>query len=234
MKKLLIFFLTVIVAFTITAPAYAEGVTAGGTKNVDVAIINGNAPITVETVYSVEINFSEALYAESTYFVWKVNVEGETITWNPETHTYYTTSGKKMVWSVPNPLEEALTVTNHSNASVNIEVGYEKMIHVAEPNPDVGLPDDPTQPDGNGNIFVLVPEYVDDTFGVGFKLRGTGAEGSVKTTLRAADVVAPGNPEAADKEVVAIVPFGEPTVPDKTYGTAVTVTTVVVRITSAE
>ena len=106
MKKFITLAMTFIMIIVMATSSFAATVGAGGnaTENVDV-IINKDE---VQTVYSVDIAWG------SLDFTYSLG-EGE---WNPADHTV---TGGTPGWNNP---EAKITVTNHSNAAVNIEAVF--------------------------------------------------------------------------------------------------------------
>lgn len=113
MKKLFatIIALAMVLSMSVTAFA-AEGSVTGqgaGDKTIDVTAKYDKSTST-ETVYNVDIKWDSMTF---TY------TESGTKVWNPATHTY--TTSKTSGWD---KTEANVTVTNHSNASVDVSVEY--------------------------------------------------------------------------------------------------------------
>lgn len=113
MKKLFatIISLAMVLSMGVTAFA-AEGSATGqgaGDRTIDVTA-KYDKSTSAETVYNVDITW------ESMSFTY---TESGTKVWNPETHTYTTTTNGG--WD---KTEADITVTNHSNASVDVAVEY--------------------------------------------------------------------------------------------------------------
>ena len=114
MKKISAVILILALFFTTSVTAFAANkITA--VNGSDSAIVKGtyNAGSAAATVYSVDITWGSM---EFTY------TDASTGTWNPATHKYDNISAAK--WSCSEGADK-ISVTNHSNADVTIQLGYE-------------------------------------------------------------------------------------------------------------
>ncbi len=219
MKKIFIAILAVIMALSASFYAFAEGEIPGASKDVTVALVDthGN-PVTYERTWSVEVTFSEALDQP---FEWQANAAKDDIVWNPDAHRYTTKDGGDIEWTIPKPLTDAIVIKNHSSSNLFLYVTLEDY-SVENMAPEIGSG---TQED--------IHELVHSTMNVGLKLTGTQSEGAMKERLLSAAAVAYGNPDAADTELLSVIPFNTPTsIP---YSTAtVELTTISILLTPAQ
>lgn len=114
MKKISAVILTLALFFMTSVTAFAAN-TITAVSGSDSAIVRGtyNAGSAAATVYSVDITWGSM---EFTY------TDASTGTWNPATHQYDNSSAAK--WSCSEGADK-ISVTNHSNADVTVQLGYE-------------------------------------------------------------------------------------------------------------
>ncbi|MBR4879014.1 MAG: hypothetical protein IKU13_04215, partial [Clostridia bacterium] len=104
MKKILAITLTLAMLFTMTAMA-EESKQKQVTASYNEGINSG-------TIYSIDITWGSLEYTYNA---------ASTGTWDPETHTYKNVAEAN--WTCENGAD-TITVTNHSNAAVNVNVTY--------------------------------------------------------------------------------------------------------------
>lgn len=111
MRKLISAILVLALAASLSLTAFAENTLTGGNNSdeIDVSVTYQDAT-TQPTVYSVDVTW------ESMAFTYR---DAGTRTWNPATHKYDVTENGG--W---NKTSANITVTNHSNAAVNVTVTY--------------------------------------------------------------------------------------------------------------
>lgn len=112
MKKLFVIALTLALALSMGINAFAATVsTSGGSQDIDVKAKYDDG-VNTPTVYNVDISWGAM---EFTY-----SVSG-TKTWDPENHTYTTSTSAS--WAASG---NEITVTNHSNTEIKADFTYAK------------------------------------------------------------------------------------------------------------
>lgn len=122
MKKISAVILTLALFFMTSVTAFAANTTITAVNGSDSAEVKGtyNAGGTAATVYSVDITWGSM---DFTY------TDASTGTWNPATHQYDNISAAK--WSCREGADK-ISVTNHSNAGITAQLGYEPVTGYTE------------------------------------------------------------------------------------------------------
>ncbi len=198
MKKLSAIILAIIMFAVTMAPAYVEERIEAGTQDINIAFIDveGN-PVTVERIYSVDITFNAELENPLT---WTAIADAESIVWDPAKHAYTSGGFNDVRWTVPQTINDAITIVNHSNEDVVIFIYFEGDNQAEEMAGGAS---------SKKIIDTVAPKFTDGS-GITLELQGTGEDGGIKNVLESADKVALGNPEDADSETVKLVPGGTP------------------------
>ncbi len=217
MKKLLILTLAVVMTLVTVIPASAAW-GGGGSKAVSVAFLDKNGEVvTIETIYSVDIAFADEL---SQPLTWKSTLKADAIVWDPDRHAYINKSEDTPDWEIPSTIENAITIANHSNASVYAKVLFDGDEDPTVPGDNEATQDaqslgnkilvQPVQPGIGDGEYIEARERVDALTGVGVRLTGTGEDGRIKILLESAADVAFNDYTAADKETIDLVPINTP------------------------
>ena len=110
MRRFWVFFLVVCIGMSMVIPAFAaENFNQTGSKEIEVTAKYASS-IDTPNVYSVDIEWSSMVF---TY------TQSSTKKWNAEDHSYATVS--EGAWD---KTSATITVTNHSNISVNVDMKY--------------------------------------------------------------------------------------------------------------
>ena len=107
MKKIITFAMALALVMSMAVPAYAYG--PGDEKELDVTA-KYNSSITTGTVYGVDIDWDSLTFTYN---------ESGTKTWKPSDHSY--TTDTQGGWD---KTSANITVTNHSNAPVTVDMDY--------------------------------------------------------------------------------------------------------------
>lgn len=115
MKKMLVLFLSAVLALSLSVTVWAASGYSYGTSDdstTTIPVQGTYQPATGEStpVYSVDISWG------SMEFIY----QGDKRTWDPATHEYKNDSGR---WTCTDEAD-AIKITNHSNASVNCNIQY--------------------------------------------------------------------------------------------------------------
>lgn len=113
MKKIFTIIIALAMVLTMSVTAFAAedtGNKPGDTQTIDVTAKSTSSGTSEATVYSVDISWDSMTFTYS---------ESGTKTWNPADHTYTTSTSGGWDKTTAN-----VTVTNHSNAEVDVAVTY--------------------------------------------------------------------------------------------------------------
>ena len=115
MKKIFALVLALVLTAALAVTCFAATVTSVPNSSNTASVKATYAPgSTSDTIYSVDVSFGDMA------FTYNDAVQG---TWNPETHGY--TGAVAANWTCAENANK-ITVTNHSNAAVDVDVTYAK------------------------------------------------------------------------------------------------------------
>lgn len=121
MKKFLALILALVLAFSLGTVAFAAD--ASETDNVVDSRLTGetNKETTTVTVNTTAGAVGKIYYVEVAWETLAFEYNSADVTWDPDTHTY---TNANSAWANGGKIENAITVTNHSNDEVTVSTAF--------------------------------------------------------------------------------------------------------------